>query len=136
MEGDCLSSLSKKMELLETSKKQLLGEELESCSFDELRGLEGEIEQSLKKIRKRKFHVLEEQISQLKEKEISLLKGNESLCQKLPAWASKEVPPPCPSYYQGTSTQSNRDEVETELRIGLFPAGRGAMAPSPCTKKG
>ncbi|KAG6476350.1 hypothetical protein ZIOFF_065590 [Zingiber officinale] len=40
MEADYLSSFSKTMEQLETSKKQLLGVELESCSFNELHGLE------------------------------------------------------------------------------------------------
>ncbi|XP_042440010.1 MADS-box transcription factor 50-like isoform X1 [Zingiber officinale] len=138
MEADYLSSFSKTMEQLETSKKQLLGVELESCSFNELHGLEGNIEQSLQRIRKRKYQVIEEQISQLKEKETSFLKENESLCQKrklfpqLPASASKEVPP-CPSH-QATKTHSNYNEVETELRIG-FP-DRGAMASSPSTKKG
>ncbi|XP_074577137.1 MADS-box transcription factor 50-like [Curcuma longa] len=129
MEADCLS---KKVELLETSKKQLLGEKLGSCSLDELHDLEGKIEQSLQKIRKRKYHLLEEQISQLNEKVASLLKENESLREEskllpqLPTGASKEVTP-CPSY-QNVSTQGDHNDVETELRIG-FP-GRGSHSVS------
>ncbi|KAG6534396.1 hypothetical protein ZIOFF_008282 [Zingiber officinale] len=106
MEADCLL---KKIELLETSKKQLLGEELESCSLDELHDIQG-------------------QISQLEEKVASLLKENESLREQskllpqLPTGAFKEVTP-CPSY-PNVSTYGDHNDVETELRIG-FP-GRGS----------
>ncbi|XP_042454257.1 MADS-box transcription factor 50-like isoform X4 [Zingiber officinale] len=125
MEADCLL---KKIELLETSKKQLLGEELESCSLDELHDIQGNIEQSLQKIRKRKYHLLQGQISQLEEKVASLLKENESLREQskllpqLPTGAFKEVTP-CPSY-PNVSTHGDHNDVETELRIG-FP-GRGS----------
>ncbi|XP_042395747.1 MADS-box transcription factor 50-like isoform X2 [Zingiber officinale] len=125
MEADCLL---KKIELLETSKKQLLGEELESCSLDELHDIQGNIEQSLQKIRKRKYHLLQGQISQLEEKVASLLKENESLREQskllpqLPTGAFKEVTP-CPSY-PNVSTYGDHNDVETELRIG-FP-GRGS----------
>ncbi|XP_042395739.1 MADS-box transcription factor 50-like isoform X1 [Zingiber officinale] len=130
MEADCLL---KKIELLETSKnfrccRQLLGEELESCSLDELHDIQGNIEQSLQKIRKRKYHLLQGQISQLEEKVASLLKENESLREQskllpqLPTGAFKEVTP-CPSY-PNVSTYGDHNDVETELRIG-FP-GRGS----------
>ncbi|CAL9038112.1 unnamed protein product [Musa banksii] len=113
--------MSKKIEHLEASKQKLLGENLESCSFDELNELEGKIEQSLRSIRGRKYHLLKEQISQLKEKESSLVKENALLREKckrlpqLPSAASKGVPP--------FGTLGQHTEVETELRIG-FP-GRG-----------
>ncbi|URD77473.1 hypothetical protein MUK42_05484 [Musa troglodytarum] len=65
--------MSKKMELLEASKQKLLGKNLESCSLEELHELEGKIEQGLRDIR---FHLLQEQIAQLKEKECSLIEEN------------------------------------------------------------
>ncbi|URD77471.1 hypothetical protein MUK42_05484 [Musa troglodytarum] len=93
--------MSKKMELLEASKQKLLGKNLESCSLEELHELEGKIEQGLRDIRVRKasqqqklhstldlstsymltfyklqFHLLQEQIAQLKEKECSLIEEN------------------------------------------------------------
>ncbi|RZR96806.1 hypothetical protein BHM03_00025870 [Ensete ventricosum] len=121
--------MSKKIEHLEASNKKLLGEKLESCSVDELNELEGKIEQSLHSIRGRKAslqpkvstHLLKEQISQLKEKESSLVKENALLREKckrlpqLPSAASKGVPP--------FGTLGQHTEVETELRIG-FP-GKG-----------
>ncbi|URE34253.1 hypothetical protein MUK42_18014 [Musa troglodytarum] len=113
--------MSKKIEHLEASMQKLLGEKLESCSFDELNELEGKIEQSLHSIRGRKYHLLKEQISQLKQKESSLVKENALLREKckrlpqLPSAASKGAPP--------IDTLGQHTEVETELRIG-FP-GRG-----------
>ncbi|RRT34653.1 hypothetical protein B296_00048307 [Ensete ventricosum] len=116
----------KKIEVLEASKQKLLGEKLESCSLEELHELEGTIEQSLRSIRGRKasrllnisYHLLREKISQLKEKESSLVKENALLHEQykqlleLPSAASKEVAP-CTNLDRHT-------EVETELRIG-FP---------------
>ncbi|KAG6538725.1 hypothetical protein ZIOFF_003853 [Zingiber officinale] len=109
MEADCLL---KKIELLETSKKQLLGEELESCSLDELHDIQG----VYLKLNLHSFQVA------------SLLKENESLREQskllpqLPTGAFKEVTP-CPSY-PNVSTHGDHNDVETELRIG-FP-GRGS----------
>ncbi|KAJ8511841.1 hypothetical protein OPV22_002275 [Ensete ventricosum] len=115
-EASCMSK--KKIEVLEASKQKLLGEKLESCSLEELHELEGTIEQSLRSIRGRKYHLLREKISQLKEKESSLVKENALLHEQykqlpeLPSAASKEVAP-CTNLDRHT-------EVETELRIG-FP---------------
>ncbi|URD82497.1 K-box region [Musa troglodytarum] len=120
------SFISKKIEVLEASKQKLLGEKLESCSLEELDELEGTIEQSLRSIRGRKasrllnisHHLLREKISQLKEKESSLVKENALLREKckllpqLPSAASKEAAP--------YANLDQHTEVETELRIG-FP---------------
>ncbi|CAL9124902.1 unnamed protein product [Musa textilis] len=112
------SFISKKIEVVEASKQKLLGEKLESCSLEELHELEGTIEQSLRSIRGRKHHLLREKISQLKEKESSLVKENALLREKckllpqLPSAASKEAAP--------YANLDQHTEVETELRIG-FP---------------
>ncbi|CAD5163972.1 unnamed protein product [Musa acuminata subsp. malaccensis] len=120
--------MSKKIEHLEASKQKLLGENLESCSFDELNELEGKIEQSLRSIRGRKANkVLQTSIGSVTDivvhliQESSLVKENALLSEKckrlpqLPSAASKGVPP--------FGTLGQHTEVETELRIG-FP-GRG-----------
>ncbi|XP_057487040.1 agamous-like MADS-box protein AGL19 isoform X2 [Actinidia eriantha] len=60
-------SMSKKIELLDVSKRQLLGDCLESCSIDELHQIEETLEQSLSNIRARKDQLFKEKIKQLKE---------------------------------------------------------------------
>ncbi|XP_057513235.1 agamous-like MADS-box protein AGL19 isoform X2 [Actinidia eriantha] len=60
-------SMSKKIELLDVSKRQLLGDCLESCSIDELHQIEETLEQSLSNIRARKDQLFKERIKQLKE---------------------------------------------------------------------
>ncbi|CAL9133722.1 unnamed protein product, partial [Musa acuminata var. zebrina] len=114
--------MSKKMELLEASKQKLLGKNLESCSFEELHELEGQIEQGLCDIR---YHLLQERIAQLKEKECSLIKENTLLrieCLKSmglphsPFTASKEV--------LSHSRLVQDTDVETQLCIGWPGRGR------------
>ncbi|XP_018676254.2 MADS-box transcription factor 50 isoform X2 [Musa acuminata AAA Group] len=117
--------MSKKMELLEASKQKRLGKNLESCSFEELHELEGQIEQGLCDIRVRKYHLLQERIAQLKEKECSLIKENTLLrieCLKSmglphsPFTASKEV--------LSHSRLVQDTDVETQLCIGWPGRGR------------
>nr|AKM28409.1 suppressor of overexpression of constans1 [Phalaenopsis aphrodite subsp. formosana] len=119
--------MSKKIDVLEDSKRKLMGENLESCSVEELHELETELEQSISKVRWRKNRLLEEQVVQLKEKEKVLLEEN-ALLQKqgphttLSLWKeplqglndSKEMVPQC---------DKNMD-VETELYVG-WPGGGG-----------
>ncbi|XP_010941171.1 MADS-box protein SOC1 isoform X2 [Elaeis guineensis] len=73
------ASLMKKIEQLEACKRKLLGENLESCTVEELHELEFQLEKSLSNIRERKYHMLAGQIDRLKEKEKNLLKRNSSL---------------------------------------------------------
>nr|XP_010941169.1 MADS-box transcription factor 50 isoform X2 [Elaeis guineensis] len=93
-------AMTKKIEHLEAYKRKLLGEGLGSCSLEELHGVEMQLEQSLIKIKERKYHMLMEQIARLKEK-------------------CKTEPP----VQLITQASSNGDacqnmEVETELIIG------------------
>ncbi|KAI0493662.1 hypothetical protein KFK09_023783 [Dendrobium nobile] len=111
-----------------SSSRKLMGENLESCSAEELHELESQIEQSISKVRGRKNHLLEEQVVQLKERERVLLEENAllqkqeghttSLLWKEPLLclnASKEVAPQC----------DNKDmDVETELYVGWPGGGR------------
>ncbi|KAG5573182.1 hypothetical protein H5410_062948 [Solanum commersonii] len=48
-------SMTRNLEVLENSKRRLLGEDLESCSIDELQKVEGQLDQSLRNIRAKKY---------------------------------------------------------------------------------
>ncbi|ONK72832.1 uncharacterized protein A4U43_C04F23690 [Asparagus officinalis] len=109
------TSMAKKIELLESSKRKLMGENLPSCSIEELHELENQLERSIRNIRGRKNYLLEEHISKLKEQERILLEENAALRQQLGepllnASASKEA---------GSSDDTNEHtDVETDLYIG------------------
>ncbi|KAG9147697.1 hypothetical protein Leryth_014854, partial [Lithospermum erythrorhizon] len=62
------TSLMKKIEFLENSKRKLLGEGLSSCTFEELLEIEKQLDRSVSKVRARKMQVFKEQIEKLKEK--------------------------------------------------------------------
>ncbi|KAI9160786.1 hypothetical protein LWI28_011560 [Acer negundo] len=49
-----MANMVKKIELLEVSQRRLLGQELGSCSIEELQEIDGQLEQSLQSIRARK----------------------------------------------------------------------------------
>nr|XP_016441790.1 PREDICTED: MADS-box protein SOC1-like isoform X2 [Nicotiana tabacum] len=49
-----VATMSRKLELLENSKRRILGEDLDSCSIDELEKVEEQLERSLRNIRARK----------------------------------------------------------------------------------
>ncbi|CAL0315126.1 unnamed protein product [Lupinus luteus] len=114
------SIMSKKIDLLEASKRKLLGEGLGSCSIDELQEIEKQLERSVSSVRARKTQVFNEQIQQLKEKEKALDAENSMLSEKYgiyPEPVTKDhrenQPQPCEE-----SSPSNSD-VDTGLFIGL-----------------
>ncbi|KAK8710514.1 hypothetical protein V6N13_145834 [Hibiscus sabdariffa] len=92
-------STAKKIEFLEASRRKLLGQSLGSCSMEELKEVESQLERSLRNIRARKGHLFQEQIEQLKAKERFMREEN-----------AKKEDVRC-------SRQSS--EVETELFLGL-----------------
>ncbi|BAT83790.1 hypothetical protein LR48_Vigan03g060800 [Vigna angularis] len=111
------ANLMKKIELLEASKRKLLGEGLGSCSLEELQQIEQQLERSVSNVRARKNQVYKDQIEQLKEKERTLYTENARLCEQYGIQqqpGTKEVRENQP--YEESSPSS---EVETELFIGL-----------------
>ncbi|KAK7829003.1 agamous-like mads-box protein agl19 [Quercus suber] len=104
-------SLEKKLELLEVSKRKLLGDGLELCPIDELQQVENQLERSLTKIRARKNQLYREQIEQLREQEKFQLEENAKLRAKC------GLPPLHPSSKQREVNRRSLD-VETELFIG------------------
>ncbi|XP_059301640.1 MADS-box protein SOC1-like isoform X3 [Lycium ferocissimum] len=77
------ASLMKKIELLETSKRKLLGESLGSCSLEELQRMEHQLERSVNIIRARKMQVYREQIERLKDNVKDLASENVMLLEKV-----------------------------------------------------
>ncbi|XP_038971461.1 MADS-box protein SOC1-like isoform X2 [Phoenix dactylifera] len=110
------ASLMKKIEQLEACKRKLLGESLESCTAEELHELELQLEQSLSIIRERKYHMLGEQIDQLKEKGKILLERNSSLHEMFDSETQLQLCAPWKAVSDDHDGQNT--EVETELVIG------------------
>ncbi|KAI5598547.1 hypothetical protein POPTR_002G151700v4 [Populus trichocarpa] len=115
------ASMIKKIEILEVSKRKLLGECLGSCTVEELQQIEQQLERSVSTIRARKNQVFREQIEQLKQKEKQLTAENARLSNKsgVQPWRvlSREQRENLPCEEQRDS--SSISDVETELFIGL-----------------
>ncbi|XP_010272601.1 PREDICTED: MADS-box protein SOC1-like [Nelumbo nucifera] len=110
------ANMAKKIELLEVSKRKLLGENLGSCSLEELQQIENQLERSLTTIRARKTQLFREQIEDLKEKERLLDEENAVLRKKCGGQKMEH-----PNHHRQTELfgQSNQNaDVETELFIG------------------
>ncbi|CAN4077839.1 unnamed protein product [Withania somnifera] len=110
-----VATMTRKLEFLEDSKRKLLGQGLESSTFDELQLIEEQLERSLSNIRARKNLLLREQIAQLKKEEKILSKENADLKKRfemLPLPLTT-VPP------EKKDHERQIMEVETELFIGL-----------------
>uniref|UniRef100_A0A0D9X199 MADS-box domain-containing protein n=1 Tax=Leersia perrieri TaxID=77586 RepID=A0A0D9X199_9ORYZ len=80
--GDEYGILKSKLDALQKSQRQLLGEQLETLTTKELQQLEHQLEYSLKHIRSKKNQLLFDSISELQKKEKSLKNQNGEL-QKL-----------------------------------------------------
>ncbi|WOL18974.1 hypothetical protein Cni_G27771 [Canna indica] len=110
------TSILEKLELIEAQKRKLLGEHLGSCSLQELNELEDQLERSLSNIKEKRWRMLSEQITQLKEKERVLLQENAVLrdrCNSVPLLKLNVV-------RDDHAAEDNIEEfkVETELMIG------------------
>ncbi|XP_052160883.1 MADS-box transcription factor 18 [Oryza glaberrima] len=80
--GDEYGILKSKLDALQKSQRQLLGEQLDTLTTKELQQLEHQLEYSLKHIRSKKNQLLFESISELQKKEKSL-KNQNNVLQKL-----------------------------------------------------
>uniref|UniRef100_A0AAU7LJ91 MADS2 n=1 Tax=Hippophae rhamnoides TaxID=193516 RepID=A0AAU7LJ91_9ROSA len=115
--------MMEKIEILEVSKRKLLGDGLGSCSVEELKQIERQLERSVTKIRSRKAQVYQEQIQKLKEtvnshhEEMALVAENEELREKCGNIALQACNKQKENLQERESSPSS--EVETELVIGL-----------------
>ncbi|KAL9350052.1 hypothetical protein Peur_057307 [Populus x canadensis] len=117
-------TLAKKIELLEVSKRKLIGEGLETCSSDDLQQLENQLERSLTRIRARKNQLFRERIEKLKGEEKILLEENTRLREK----CGMQQPDLSSTRKQQLLEDRQITEVETELFIGP-PETRLALKP-------
>lgn len=101
------ASLVQKIEALAATQRKLLGQELNSCSLEELHEIDNQLEQSLRSIRARKEQLYREEIAQLKAKEKLLLDENVKLRTQ------KQGEP------FSTSQSTQNSMIDTELSIGL-----------------
>ncbi|KAL6541780.1 hypothetical protein OROGR_011266 [Orobanche gracilis] len=108
---------AKKIENLENSHRKLLGQNLGSCSMEELHEIDTQLEKSLKNIRSRKAQLFKEEIEKLKAKEKFLLEENETLYEKIGLKQRRDVGEQKETGSCSQSTQNS--EVVTELFIGL-----------------
>ncbi|XVE77021.1 hypothetical protein DITRI_Ditri13aG0028500 [Diplodiscus trichospermus] len=116
------ANMVKKIELLESSKRKLLGESLASCTLEELQQIEQQLERSVSSVRARKTQVYKEQIEQLQEKERVLAAENARLYEKCGTQPGKGSNDP-QKESMGYDESSPSSDVETELFIGP-PEGR------------
>ncbi|KAL7582644.1 MADS-box protein AGL42 isoform X1 [Lactuca sativa] len=122
------AAIQQQIEQLEISQRRLLGQDLVSCSVEELSHLDNKLEHTLRTIRARKTQLFKEQVEKLKAKERYLLEENARLCQENTSLCQKSCQRiATPSQLYSTkqkdpviSNQSSQfSEVETELFVGL-----------------
>ncbi|GAU51148.1 hypothetical protein TSUD_84660, partial [Trifolium subterraneum] len=77
------ASLRQQLQQLNDSQRQLMGQELSSLDFDELRHLEHQLEMSLKSIRMRKGQIFSDEINELHKKRSLSSKENEEIHKKI-----------------------------------------------------
>ncbi|KAJ8547620.1 hypothetical protein K7X08_011206 [Anisodus acutangulus] len=120
-------NMAKKIEILEISKRKLMGQGIGLCSMNELQEIDNQLERSLKKIRTRKSQLFKDEIQRLKEKEKLLLEENAKLSEKYglrPKQAALEpqASPTQPAQQKETANCSHNiqnSEADTDLFIGL-----------------
>ncbi|KAL6979652.1 hypothetical protein U1Q18_021309 [Sarracenia purpurea var. burkii] len=108
--------MSNKIELLEVSKRKLLGDCLESCSIDELQQIEEQLGQSLSNIKARKDLLLKEKTEQLQKMEKALEEENATLRKKSQMLQSSH---PSHPLITPPLVRTEISEVNTDLFIGL-----------------
>ncbi|XP_047168536.1 MADS-box protein AGL42-like isoform X1 [Vigna umbellata] len=75
--------MAEKIQLLEISKRKLLGQSVSCCSYDELQEIEDQLQRSLLRVRQRKAQLYMEQIDQLRSQESNLLQENAKLTERI-----------------------------------------------------
>ncbi|KAH1264875.1 MADS-box protein CMB1 [Glycine max] len=125
--------LKSRVEALQQTQRNLLGEELEHLDVNDLEQLERQLDSSLKQIRSNKTQQMLDQLSDLHRKEEMLLETNNILRNKLeeinvalqPTWEAREQnapynchPPQTEGYYETATAHCS-----STLRIGYDSSG-------------
>ncbi|ERN17839.1 agamous-like MADS-box protein AGL9 homolog [Amborella trichopoda] len=124
--------LKARVESLQRSQRNLLGEDLGPLSSKELEQLEQQLEMSLKQIRSTKTQCMFDQLADLRRRELALQETNKALKRKLEG-ASASNPPQLAWENNGQNIHYNRQPAHTEgffhplecdstLQIGYHPS--------------
>lgn len=113
------ANMAKKIEMIEILQRKLLGQDLDSCSPEELHYIDNQLEISLSNIRARKTQLFKEQIEQLQAKERLLLMENARLTKQCDAQPLQQSTQSNQVVSYLTSCSKSSDIVETDLYIGL-----------------
>ncbi|URD92016.1 hypothetical protein MUK42_01569 [Musa troglodytarum] len=133
--------LKTRVEYLQHSQKNLLGEELDTLNIKELDQLDDQIEMSLRLIRSTKTQVIIDQLTDLKREEQMLLESNKTLSRKLQE-VDAETSIQLPSQIRASNCINEPPQPEKffeplachpSLQIGLSqastdPSGGGTMS--------
>ncbi|XP_019057926.1 PREDICTED: MADS-box protein AGL71-like [Tarenaya hassleriana] len=111
-----MGEMAKKIEILEVHQRKLMGQELDSCSVEELQEIADQIEKSLHIIRSRKAQLYEDQLEKLKAKERELLEERAWLCRR---YEERKLMLSESGKAKGGRGDRRTPEVETGLFIGL-----------------
>nr|WLF01165.1 MIKC-type MADS-box transcription factor FBP9 [Petunia x hybrida] len=118
--------LKARVELLQRSQRNLLGEDLGSLNSKELEQLEHQLDSSLKQIRSKKTQHMLDQLADLQQKEQMLAEANKQLRRKLEESAAR-IPLRLSWDNGGQPMQHNRLPPQTE---GFFqPLGLNSSSP-------
>lgn len=112
------ANMAKKIEIIEILQRKLLGQDLDSCSPEELHDIGNQLEISLSNIRARKTQLFKEQIEQLQAKERLLLMENARLTKQRDAQPLKQSTQSNQVVSYLSSCSKSSDIVETDLYIG------------------
>ncbi|RYR08983.1 hypothetical protein Ahy_B05g076931 [Arachis hypogaea] len=118
--------LKSKVEALQKTQRNLLGEELDNLDVNELERLERQLDSSLKQIRSNKTQLLLDQLSDLQRKEEMLLETNNVLRSKLeeinmaiqPTWEAREQNAPYSRHPQQSEGYYETTQCNSTLQIG------------------
>ncbi|KAL9373132.1 hypothetical protein Peur_035376 [Populus x canadensis] len=113
------ANMAKKIEMIEILQRKLLGQDLDSCSPEELHDIGNQLEISLSNIRARKTQLFKEQIEQLQAKERLLLMENARLTKQVDAQPLQQSTQSNQVVSYLSSCSKSSDIVETDLYIGL-----------------
>ncbi|EMS50521.1 MADS-box transcription factor 1 [Triticum urartu] len=121
--------LKTRVEFLQSSQRNILGEDLGPLSMKELDQIENQIDASLKHIRSKKNQVLLDQLFELKSKEQELQDENKdlrkkvtSLSCKIPPAAAERMRSICPGKTEGSLAPeySNTRSMIPPCKLGMF----------------
>ncbi|GAB2220915.1 hypothetical protein Droror1_Dr00012074 [Drosera rotundifolia] len=135
--------LKTRVEVLQRSQRNLLGEDLAPLSTKELEQLEGQLEMSLKQIRTTKTQCMMDQLADLQKREQALAEMNKALIKKLDEMNS-EIPQRQP-WETGQQCHYGRFPSQSEaffqplyshsaLQIGYNPQNSGMVNTVPSSQ--